>query len=154
MVASLAPIHLSLAVGFIFSHQLLNTTKGDPRNLWPSRHSIILWQIHTQIQRQRLNKLQCSSVDVYGLQYPLAHVLCLGGNYQGNYLFICFPQIEHILNFPIHVQKKRLWKIGLKYVYEGLNAGKCIQILENVYEGLNARKYIWRLKCSKMYMKA
>ena len=27
-------------------------------------------------------------------------------------------------------------------------------MLENVYEGLNAQKYIWRLKCSKMYIKA
>ena len=27
-------------------------------------------------------------------------------------------------------------------------------MLENVYEGLNAQKCIWRLKCSKINMKA
>ena len=36
----------------------------------------------------------------------------------------------------------------LKNVYGGLNVQKCFS------EGLNARKCIWRLKCSKMYMKA
>ena len=40
------------------------------------------------------------------------------------------------------------------HLFSNFVSGRTLLTHENVYEGLNARKCIWRLKCSKMYMKA
>ena len=57
----------------IFAESWWHTLSTDPQG-WQWQR-----QIHTerQIQRQRRRKFQCSSVNVYRVQCPLAHILCL-----------------------------------------------------------------------------
>ena len=40
------------------------------------------------------------------------------------------------------------------HLFLNFASGRTLPTHRNVYEGLNAGKCIWRLKCSKMYMKA
>ena len=58
-------------------------------------------------------------------------------------LFLYVSTNRTYFGFPNTRSEKKTLENRLKiHIYECLNAGKCIQILENVYEGLNARKYI------------